>query len=46
MKRLSRLLVLLALCLASAAYAQSSIPVYGYKVLHTYPHDTGAYTEG
>ena len=46
MKRLSRLLILLVLCLASTAYAQSSIPVYGYKVLHTTPHDTGAYTEG
>jgi glutaminyl-peptide cyclotransferase len=45
MKQLPRLLALLALCLASSAYAQS-IPVYGYKVLHTYPHDTGAYTEG
>lgn len=46
MKRLSRLLALFTLCLASSAYAQSAIPVYGYKVLHTYPHDTGAYTEG
>lgn len=26
--------------------AATSIPVYGYKVVHTYPHDTGAYTEG
>jgi glutamine cyclotransferase len=23
-----------------------AIPVYTYKVLHTYPHDTNAYTEG
>ena len=22
------------------------IPVYGYKIVHVYPHDTGAYTEG
>ena len=35
----------LALLLGSAA-AQAAIPVYGYKVVHVYPHDTGAYTEG
>jgi glutaminyl-peptide cyclotransferase len=26
--------------------AQTTIPVYGYKVVRSYPHDTGAYTEG
>jgi glutaminyl-peptide cyclotransferase len=26
--------------------AQAAIPVYGYRVVHTYPHDTSAYTEG
>lgn len=37
----------LVLLLASAATpAASSIPVYGYKIVHSYPHDTGAYTEG
>lgn len=46
MKRITSLLVLFALLLASSAYAQSSIPIYGYKVVHTYPHDTSAYTEG
>ncbi len=25
---------------------QSSIPVYGYKVIETFPHDTSSYTEG
>ncbi|TPG06454.1 glutaminyl-peptide cyclotransferase [Rhodanobacter glycinis] len=35
----------LILLLGSAA-AQAAIPVYGYKVVRTYPHDTGAYTEG
>jgi len=35
----------LVLLLASAV-VQAAIPVYGYKVVHTYPHDTGAYTEG
>ncbi len=32
----------------NAAYAgkQKSIPVYGYEVVNTYPHDTGAFTQG
>ncbi|GAB2591136.1 glutaminyl-peptide cyclotransferase [Dyella jejuensis] len=46
MKRLSRLFLVFALCLASSAYAQSAIPVYGYTVVRSYPHDTRAYTEG
>jgi glutamine cyclotransferase len=38
---------LLALALlAGATAAHAAIPVYGYKVVHVYPHDTGAYTEG
>jgi glutamine cyclotransferase len=32
--------------LGGSAQAATSIPVYGYKVVHSYPHDTGAYTEG
>lgn len=32
--------------LAMVAPARAAIPVYDYKVVHTYPHDTGAYTEG
>lgn len=32
--------------LLGSTVAQAAIPVYGYKVVHTYPHDTGAYTEG
>jgi glutamine cyclotransferase len=31
---------------ASAAPVWAAIPVYGYQVVHTYPHDTAAYTEG
>jgi len=38
-------LAALALLTCTAA-AHAAIPVYGYKVVHTYPHDTGAYTEG
>jgi len=32
--------------LGGSARAATSIPTYGYKVVRTYPHDTGAYTEG
>ncbi|WP_233840014.1 glutaminyl-peptide cyclotransferase [Dyella sp. 2HG41-7] len=43
----TRLLALLALCLVGPAFAQNAgIPIYGYKVVRTYPHDTSAYTEG
>lgn len=27
-------------------YNQKEIPVYGYRVVRTYPHDTSSYTEG
>jgi glutaminyl-peptide cyclotransferase len=38
---------LTALALTACSVATpAAIPVYGYKVVHTYPHDTGAYTEG
>ncbi|GLQ86648.1 glutaminyl-peptide cyclotransferase [Dyella flagellata] len=46
MKPIPRLLAVFALLLASTAYAQSGIPIYGYTVVQTYPHDTKAYTEG
>jgi glutaminyl-peptide cyclotransferase len=32
--------------LGGGAHAATPIPVYDYKVVHTYAHDTGAYTEG
>ena len=42
-----RLACLLALVLAAlGGAAQATIPVYGFKVVRSYPHDTGAYTEG
>jgi glutaminyl-peptide cyclotransferase len=48
MRRHLPLFALLAVSLlASAAlHAASSIPVYGYTVVRSFPHDTGAYTEG
>jgi len=30
----------------SGVQAQVSVPIYGYRVVHTYPHDTHAFTEG
>lgn len=38
-------LAALAGCMGSDTQA-SDVPVYGYTVVHTYPHDTGAFTEG
>jgi glutamine cyclotransferase len=32
--------------LGSDAHAQVSVPIYGYQVVHTYPHDIHAFTEG
>jgi glutamine cyclotransferase len=43
--RLWRLAALLLAVLAGGA-ARAAIPVYGYEVVHTYPHDRTAYTEG
>jgi glutamine cyclotransferase len=45
MNHLPGLCVLLAL-LGIAAPSHASVPVYGYRVVHAYPHDTQAYTEG
>ena len=39
------LVTLLALLLVTSA-CRAAIPVYGYKIVHVYPHDTSAYTEG
>jgi glutaminyl-peptide cyclotransferase len=46
MKSLAFLFVLILACCMPAAGAQDAIPVDGYQVVRTYPHDTGAYTEG
>ena len=42
---MQRLVTLLALLLATTA-CRAAIPVYGYQIVHAYPHDTSAYTEG
>jgi glutaminyl-peptide cyclotransferase len=46
MKSITLLLALLLAGSFQAAAAQDIIPIYGYQVVHTYPHDTSAYTEG
>jgi len=42
--RLAFLAAIAALFCASPAPA--AVPLYGYQIVHTYPHDRGAYTEG
>ncbi len=44
LRRHASLLALLLLAVCGAA--QAAIPVYGFKVVHSYPHDSHAYTEG
>src|SRR6516162_6753058 len=38
--------VALLLITLSIGPARAEVPVYGYEVVHTYPHDTNAFTEG
>jgi glutaminyl-peptide cyclotransferase len=38
--------IFVLIALADAAPTWAAIPVYGYKIVHVYPHDTSAYTEG
>jgi glutaminyl-peptide cyclotransferase len=44
MRRLKLCFVLLALTPALAS--QAAVPVYGFEIVHTYPHDVSAFTEG
>jgi glutaminyl-peptide cyclotransferase len=46
MKTIAAVAAALALLCAIPARAQDPIPVYGYRVVHSYPHDPQAYTEG
>jgi glutamine cyclotransferase len=43
---LHRLLSALATLLIATPVAQAAVPVYGYEIVHTYPHDPAAFTEG
>src|SRR5258708_30986408 len=40
------LAILCALCAAACTGARAAIPRYDYEIVHTYPHDTSAFTEG
>jgi glutaminyl-peptide cyclotransferase len=42
----ARLLALALLAMGATLPAQAAIPVYGVKVVHAYPHDPRAFTEG
>jgi glutaminyl-peptide cyclotransferase len=46
MKSLTALLALFLACCMQVATAQDAMPIYGYQVVRTYPHDPAAYTEG
>jgi glutamine cyclotransferase len=38
--------VLAALCVPPYSMAEAAVPRYGYEIIHTYPHDASAFTEG
>ncbi|HUK24855.1 MAG TPA: glutaminyl-peptide cyclotransferase [Terriglobales bacterium] len=40
------LALLAALFLANCTWAQRPVPVDGYRIVHTYPHDPDAFTQG
>lgn len=44
--RLLIVVAALAACCCSPASQAGGIPEYGYRVVHTYPHDPDAYTQG
>ena len=46
MKISARLTLLLSLLPAAALPAAAAIPVYDFKIVHSYPHDPTAFTEG
>jgi glutaminyl-peptide cyclotransferase len=38
--------ILFAVCVLACAGAEAAVPRYGYEIVHTYPHDASAFTEG
>ena len=40
------LTILCALCAPACMGARAAVPRYGYEIVHTYPHDASAFTEG
>jgi glutaminyl-peptide cyclotransferase len=43
--RMPNLLLVLSISICAIA-ARAAVPVYDYEIVHTYPHDTSAFTEG
>jgi glutaminyl-peptide cyclotransferase len=43
---MTRLRLIVGAALLSAALVRAATPEYGYKVIHVYPHDRSAFTEG
>jgi glutaminyl-peptide cyclotransferase len=41
-----RLGILFAVCALACGGAHAAVPRYGYEIVHTYPHDPSAFTEG
>ena len=46
MKKIASLVLGLGLVLGATTGTQAAIPVYGFMVKNTYPHDPGAFTQG
>jgi glutaminyl-peptide cyclotransferase len=38
--------MLVVLCVLTCSGAQAAVPRFGYEIVHTYPHDPSAFTEG
>jgi glutaminyl-peptide cyclotransferase len=38
--------IFFAVCALACAGVQAAVPRYGYEIVHTYPHDPSAFTEG
>jgi glutaminyl-peptide cyclotransferase len=38
--------ILAAVCAPAYPRAEAAVPRYGYEIVHTYPHDASAFTEG
>jgi glutaminyl-peptide cyclotransferase len=38
--------MLAVLCVLTCSGAQAAVPRFGYQIVHTYPHDPSAFTEG
>src|SRR5580658_6631058 len=44
--RSAAICLLIIVLLGADRAAHAAVPVYGYEIVHTYPHDPTAFTEG